>query len=136
MRKLVWFLIFLAILTPSLIACGLAYQPFGDGLHYVFVELIGTGTLNLLVGALTGLFAWGAVNGLQAAAVLFSVWIIGGVMWLSIKKFLWDRIPHVKKTVQDKTYQHAPASSLPQVTPEPVPEQIKSESKKEEVVAS
>jgi predicted lipid-binding transport protein (Tim44 family) len=99
LRKLAWLIIILAVLTPTIIACGLAYPPFGDGLRYVFVEIIGVGTANLLVGALTGLFLWGSMNGLQAAAVLVSVWIIGGVMWLVIKKYAWDKRPQILKKV-------------------------------------
>lgn len=89
------------------------------------------------MGALTGLFAWGAVNGLQAGAVLASIWIVGGVMWLCIKKFLWDRRPGIMKTAESKIYQHEPTPTLPQVTPEPIPQAVKPqmEKPKEEVPA-
>lgn len=138
MRKLAWFIILLAILTPTIIACGLAYPPFGEGLHYVFINVLGEGTANLLLGAITGLFVWGAVNGLQAAAVFVGLLITGGVIWVCIKKFLWDRRPKIMKTADAKIYQHQPAATLPQVTPEPVPQQIvKSEpEKKEEALQS
>ncbi len=137
MRKLAWFAIFLAILTPTIIAAGLAYPPFGESLHYLFVTVIGEGTANLLLGAITGLFLWGAVNGLQAAAVFVGLLITGGVIWVCIKKFLWDRRPRIMKTAEAKTYPHAPTPSMPQVTPELVPQAVskpESEPKKEETV--
>ena len=137
MRKLAWFIIFLAILTPTIIAAGLAYPPFGENLHYLFVNVLGEGTANLLLGAITGLFLWGTVNGLQAAAVFAGLLITGGIIFVCIKKFLWDRRPSIMKIAETKIYQHAPAPTLPQVTPEPVPQIIKSEpeTKKEEVPA-
>jgi hypothetical protein len=104
-------------------------------LHYAFVEVIGLGTLNLIVGALTGLFLWGSANGLQATAVLATLWIIGGVMWLVIKKYAWDRRPSIMKTAEAKIYQHEPVASIPQVTPEPVPQVIKPEEPKQETAA-
>jgi predicted lipid-binding transport protein (Tim44 family) len=139
MRKLAWFIILLAILTPTIIACGLAIPSFGEGLHYVFVKVLGEGTANLLLGAISGLFLWGAANGLQAAAVFFGIMIFGGVTWICIKKFLWDRRPRLMKTAEQKIYQHQPVVALPQVTAEPVPPQIvkpEPETKKEEATAS
>lgn len=143
MRKLAWFLIILAILTPTIIAAGLAYPPFGEGLHYVFITVIGEGAANLATQAVIGLFVWGSVNGLQAAAVLIGIWIVGGVMWVAIKRFLWDRRPSIIKKAETKIYQHEPTPSLPQVSSEPVPQAIsapkletKPEPVKEEVVAT
>jgi hypothetical protein len=119
MRKVYWLLIFLIGFIPSLIAFGLAYQPLGDFLHYVFVQLIGEGSLNLLVGALTGLFLWGSINGLQAGAVLIGIWIIGGVMWLLIKKYAWDKRPSVMKKISltSNATQSMQTTSSRQTTP-------------------
>jgi predicted lipid-binding transport protein (Tim44 family) len=139
MRKLAWFIIILAILTPTIIACGLAIPTFGENLHYLFVKVLGEGTANLLLGAITGLFLWGTVNGLQAAAVFVGLLITGGVIWVCIKKFLWDRRPRLMKTAEQKIYQHTPIAALPQVTAEPVPQAITKpelEAKKEEATAS
>ena len=138
MRKLAWFVIGLAVLTPTIIAAGLAYAPFGDALHYFFITFIGEGGANLATQAVTGLFLWGSANGLQAAAVLIGIWISGGIMWVAVKKFLWDRRPSIIKKAEQTIYQHAPTPSLPQVSTEPVPQVIsnpKPEPVKEEVVA-
>jgi hypothetical protein len=102
MRKLAWFIIFLAILTPSLVALGLAVPAAGDAMHYFFVDLLGIGTMNVLVGAATAFLYWGSINGLQAAAVILSLWIFGGIVWVLVKKYLWD-IPHTVKQAISKT---------------------------------
>lgn len=133
MRKLAWFLIILVAFGWALTIAGVLWSPVGDALHYLFIDLIGIGGANLIVGALTGLCLWGSVSGLQAIAVLAGTLIVGGVFWVCIKKFLWDRRPSILKSAESKIYQHEPAAALPQVTPEPVPKQIE---KKEEAVAS
>jgi hypothetical protein len=120
-RRLGYFGIALIILIPSIIAAGLYWpDPVGNGLHLIFVKMIGEGGANLIVGLLTGLLLWGSLSGLNAGAVLIGTLIFGWILGITFKK-LWDRRPTIMKTAQDKLYQHAPQQSLPQVNQEPLP---------------
>jgi hypothetical protein len=135
-RKLAWFLIILFSSIPWIIALGLWIPPFGQLLHYIFVTIIGEGGANLIVGAFTGLFFWGSINGLQAGAVLCGIGLGSVLIWTLFLKIVWNKRPKIMKSAEAKIYQHAPAPTLPQVTPESVPQITKPEEEvKKEVPA-
>ncbi|RLC88058.1 MAG: hypothetical protein DRJ03_04110 [Chloroflexi bacterium] len=118
MRKLAWFLIILAVLTPTIYALCLQYpDTVGATLHQIFLVTIPTA----ISSTLTGLMAWGAASGWQAAAVVLAVFVIGNIFWIGFRRLIWKRTPAVTKTVTQRIYQHAPTPTLPQVAVEPTP---------------
>jgi hypothetical protein len=113
MRKLGWILIIIWSIILVTIIVGLAVpDPVGNGLHYIFIQFIPEG----VTGLATGLLAWGATNGLQAAAVIISLLTFGGILWVGFKRFIWDRSP-LRKNTQLRT---PPVSTQPAPAPTPL----------------
>ncbi len=119
-RKLAWFLIMLAVLTPTVYALCLTYpDTLGAALYTFFLVTIP----NAISEALTGLMIWGAASAWQAATVVIAVFVVGNIFWMGFRKLIWKRTPTVTKTVTQRIYQHAPTPTLPQVAVEPTPPQ-------------
>ena len=94
MRKwLAIFIVALIILGMALTIVGLAVPSVGEGLHYLFIKVIGEGGATWFSGLVSGVLTWGASGGLLTAAAIFLPPLFVGIFIAGAVHKLWQKRP-------------------------------------------